>query len=285
MKPLSPEQLQSLVPMIPIEGGTFQMGATPEQIGAEPDEQPGHIAHVKDYLLAKYALTFQEYDLFCEATHRPKPHDQGWGRADRPVINITWYDAIEYCNWLSQKTGLQPCYIINRSLSDPHNRSLEDFIKWIVIFDQNKNGFRLPTEQEWEFAARERGHIGLFGANKNAVTLEQYNYNPTEEFPYAESGIYRQQTLPVRSFQPNSLGLYQMQGNALEWCFNWKEDYPNQNKSYTYPFKGKDDGLYRVCRGGAWLYSADGMRNSSRFGATPGRTFKTVGLRLARNPS
>ena len=115
--PKSHPLLQELgIEMILVEGGSFQMGSY------EKDrEKPVHEVSLSDFYLANTACTFAQYDYFCEQTKRKKPNDEGWGRGSRPVINVSWKDAKAYCDWLSQKTG---------------------------------NDFRLPTEAEWEFAAR-----------------------------------------------------------------------------------------------------------------------------------
>ena len=114
---ISPPSIPSYPKMVPIPGGTFIMGSK----DGEDDENPPHEVTLSSFELAETEVTFEQYDYFCEQTHREKPNDEGWGRGTRPVINVSWEDAEAYCDWLSQKTG---------------------------------HGYRLPTEAEWEFATR-----------------------------------------------------------------------------------------------------------------------------------
>lgn len=105
--------------MVLVEGGTFQMG---DQFGdGGDDEKPVHTVTLSDFYLGIHEVTFEEFDLFCAATDRARPDDRGWGRGKRPVINLDWYDAIEYCNRRSREEGLQEVYRIDKSRSDPNN--------------------------------------------------------------------------------------------------------------------------------------------------------------------
>jgi formylglycine-generating enzyme required for sulfatase activity len=136
--------------MVFIPPGTFQMG---DVMGdKEGNDETVHEVKLSAFHLGRYAVTFDEFDAFCEATGREKPSDSGWGRGRRPVINVNWYDAVEYCNWLSELWGLKPAYAVDKSRKDPNNKSTIDNQKWLVTFDPKADGFRLPTEAEWEYA-------------------------------------------------------------------------------------------------------------------------------------
>ncbi len=123
-----------------VEKGSFTMGDT--WGGGDSDEKPTHkVTFTYDFYIGKYEVTFDEYDAFCEATGRSKRSDSGWGRGNRPVINVSWWDAIEYCNWLSEKENLPKAYDSKGNLLDKDGRVTTDPSKVV--------GYRLPTEAEW----------------------------------------------------------------------------------------------------------------------------------------
>jgi formylglycine-generating enzyme len=213
-------------------------------------------------------VTFEEYDAFCEATGREKPNDEGWGRGDRPVINVSWYDAVAYCNWLSEQDGFTEVYTIKGKT---------------VTVDWNADGYRLPTEAEWEYAAREGGRKVRFGNGKDIADPEEINFNAHKNYQksYSIDGKYRKQTVPVGSLNsPNALGLHDMSGNVYEWCWDWYGAYPSTPE--TDP-KGPDSGSYRVPRGGSWYSYPQNVRVAYRNDYAPGFRGNDIGFRLARN--
>lgn len=247
-----------------ISGGTYEMGS-----GAQYDETP-HMVEVSDFYLGRTELTFGEYDAFCEATDREKPIDEGWGRGQRPVINVGWYDAVAYCNWRSEQEGYTPVYTINGE---------EVAANWAA------NGYRLPTEAEWEYAAREGGKNVRFGNGKDVADPAEINFDGTEDFKtdYSVLGQYRDQTVPTGSLNsPNALGLHDMSGNVLEWCWDfysrnyYKESPPKDPRG---PASGDD----RVARGGSWNGNPRLCLAASRNSWGPMSPALHVGFRLARN--
>ncbi|MBU1878969.1 MAG: SUMF1/EgtB/PvdO family nonheme iron enzyme [Chloroflexi bacterium] len=164
-----------------------------------PTRSRSPVEITRPFYLARYEISLDEYDRFCEDTGVHKPSDSGWGRGQRPVIGVDWYDAVAYCNWLSEKEGLTPCYSGKGRLTQ---------------CDFSANGYRLPTEAEWEYAARggsqSRGYPYAGGDDPDAVAWYADNSGGT--------------TQPVGQKQPNELGLYDMSGNAYEWCWDWYGD-------------------------------------------------------------
>jgi sulfatase modifying factor 1 len=146
---------------------------------------------------------------------------------------------------------------------------------------------RLPTEAEWEYAAREGGREVRFGNGKLIADPDEINFRGDAKYKksYSVSGINRQKTLPVATFEPNTLGIYDMAGNVYEWCSDWydKEYYsysPSRNP------KGSDLGTYyRVLKGGAWSSGPAGMRCASRALYTPYDGSNDIGFRIVKVPS
>ena len=224
--------------MVFVEKGSFKIGCTQEQGGdCDPNETPSHKVKLNSFYIAKYETTFEEYDAFCEATGRSKPNDKGWGRGKRPAINVSWNDAVAYCQWLSKKTGQK---------------------------------YRLPTEAEWEFAAR--------GGNKS----RQYKYAGSNNIAnvawYNDNGS--RQTHTVGQKQANELDLYDMSGNVGEWCSDWYEAYSNRTQNNP---KGARKGTERVLRGGSWLGIHKRCRVSDRLKDVPNDRFYDFGFRIARS--
>ena len=170
---------------VKIPAGSFLMGS-PEN---EPQRESGEVQHKvtlsKDFYMSKYPITFTQYDKFCEATGRPKPSDYSWGRNNRPVIDVSWEDAMAFCAWI---------------------------------------GCRLPTEAEWEYACK-AGTTTPFNTGKNLTTDDAnydggYPYNDYEQGTYRQ----RTMPVGTVG-KPNAWGLYDMHGNVQEWCYDWYDEY------------------------------------------------------------
>jgi formylglycine-generating enzyme required for sulfatase activity len=251
--------------MILVKGGTFQMGSNDKD--AQTDEKPVHPVTLSDYYIGKTEVTVAEFKSFIDANASYQTDaDKGDGsyiwtgstyekksgvnwkcdvtgkirdvsEYNHPVIHISWNDAIAYCQWLSQKT--------------------------------NKT-YRLPTEAEWEYAAR--------GGNKS----KGYTYagsNTVEEVAWLNSNS-DSKTHAVAGKTANELGLFDLSGNVWEWCNDWNGDYPSTKQ--TNP-AGPDKGVLRVLRGGGWFNFPVNCRAAYRHGSTPTSRNGYLGFRLARS--
>jgi formylglycine-generating enzyme required for sulfatase activity len=232
--------------MVWVEGGTFQMGSTNGAAG----EKPVHSVTVKGFYMGKYEVTQKEW---AEVMGSNPSYFKG---DTLPVENVSWLDAVEYCNRLSRKEGLAPVY---RGSGDN------------IACDFNATGYRLPTEAEWEYAAK--------GGNKDYITYEYAGGNSVDGVAWY-SGNSGRRTHPVGTKQPNSLGLYDMSGNVYEWCWD------RYSSSYSIGAQtnptGASSGTDRVARGGSWYYVAAIMRSAYRGIGTPSRRSNYLGFRLVR---
>ena len=246
--------------MVFVQGGTFQMGSK----DGSSDEKPVHSVTVSDFYIARHEVTFEEFDAFCNATGKDLADDENWGRDTRPVINVSWYDAVEYCNWKSEQQRLQPVYTINGEN---------------ITANWNANGYRLPTEAEWEFAARSRGKNEKWAGTSSESQLADYG-NYYEGDNKGKDGY--KYTAPVGSFSENNLGLFDMSGNVWEWCWDWKDaGYYAESKNSTNP-KGPNNGSNRVQRGGSWNGTPSYLRCANRSRGNPSYRGSDIGFRLSR---
>ncbi len=243
--------------MVDVKGGTFRL---PDKVECT----------LSDFAIGKYQVTFEEYDRYCEAMKIDKPSDKGWGRGKRPVINVSWFDAVVYCNWLSEENGLARAYKIDKEE---------------VSRIPNRKGFRLPTEAEWVFAYR--GGIQskgfTFSGSNNLDEVGWYWWNSGDrrlsgEWTPGKSEEYNCRTHYVGEKQPNELGLHDMSGNVYEWCWDWWATHPASKQKNP---QGAESGHNRVIMGGSWDddHSGIGMRGSVK----PESRSSICGFRLAQD--
>jgi formylglycine-generating enzyme required for sulfatase activity len=288
--PLITLYAQTAPETVKVEGGTFQMGnpyAEATKKG-DADEKPVHSVTLSSYYIGKYEVTVKEYKEFISdktftefsslRSHKlPSKPDSAWlaehpdtknywalqsttwwGWVDQyPMQHITWYDAIAYCNWLSEKLGLEKCYYVN-----------DDFG---VSCDFTKNGYRLPTEAEWEFAAR--------GGTKSKGYRYSGSDNSADVAWYDDTSFLRgPQKIGTKS--ANELGIYDMSGNVWEWCYDYFGYYTSA--AQTNPKYETSTG-YRILRGGSWHYAGNYTTVTTRDGPEPGFTNFMYGFRIAKN--
>gem|GEM_PF-2031671 len=273
--------------MISVKGGKFIMGAVPVQtpdgivnIEKEGNEK-AHEAKVKDFWLDKQETPFDLYDLYCEDTGQKSPSDNGWGRRSRPVIGVSWYDAVQFCNWLSAKHNLKPYYSI---------RQLNEVEYEVLIPDPLSKGYRLPTEAEWEYAAKTSTNATFFANGHHYADPAEMNFACAKKEEGLEKMVRNStpcvnMTLPVNSFVPNVLGFFNMSGNVAEWCWDgYHPDYKKISlKEVEINPQGDPSNILKIYKGGSWIQSAFECRSTARkyLGAPNKRIF--IGFRLARN--
>lgn len=218
--------------MVIVEGGIFDMGSTRNN-----DENPVHQVSLDGFRIGRYEITVAEYRAFCDATGRRMPAAPAWGWIDNhPMTLISWTDASDYCDWLTDKTGVL---------------------------------YRLPTEAEWEYAAR--------GGNKSRNT-EYSGSNNSEMVGWYD--IHGEGTKPVGQKQPNELGIYDMSGNVLEWCSDWYDSDFYAAAGVSDNPRGPQNGISRVMRGGSWLIPARFSTVSYRYNLSPSLPHRINGFRV-----
>jgi len=224
---------QTTPEMIKVEGGTFTMGDT--EMEGEGDEQPAHSVTLKTFSMAKTETTVLQWKTFCTATGRKMPEPPSWGWIDtHPMVMVNWDDAVAYCDWLSEKMDAD---------------------------------YRLPTEAEWEYAAR--------GGKLSKGT--KYSGGRSLDIAGWFDANSNSQTQAVATKNPNELGLYDMSGNVWEWCKDWYGAYTAE--AQTNP-KGASSGTFRVLRGGGWDGTSAGCRVAFRTYRGPTYRYSRIGFRV-----
>ncbi len=248
--------------LVLVEGGKFQMGDV-NSIG-RIDEKPLQEVTVSSYLMSAILVTQKVWNLAMDFN---PSNFQGY---ELPVEHISWYDSIEFCNRLSLMAGFRPCYAIDKNKQDPLNINKTDNLKWAVECDWTADGYRLPTEAEWEFAAR-GGNNTNFYRFSGSETANQVCW-------HKDNSGYKTQIVAQK--KSNELGLYDLSGNVWEWCWDWYDRY--QVKELTDPH-GPVSGSYRVIRGGSWADNLNYHRPAGRGKENPTGRYTSIGLRIVRN--
>jgi formylglycine-generating enzyme required for sulfatase activity len=230
--------------MVRIEGGSFMMGS-PESEADRGGGETQHQVTLSSFYIGKYEVTQKEW---VEVMGSNPSHFKG---DNLPVEMVSWYEVIEYCNKRSVKEGLTPAYTVSGT---------------DVTWNRSANGYRLPTEAEWEYACR-AGTTTPYSSGRSVDAAGWYSSN---------SGST---THPVGTKQANGWDLYDMHGNVYEWCWDWYGTYPSG--AQTDPM-GASSGAGRVIRGGSWSHYGEVLRSALRYYNPPSGRYYTLGFRLLR---
>ncbi|HAX86927.1 MAG TPA: formylglycine-generating enzyme family protein [Cyanobacteria bacterium UBA11370] len=239
--------------MVAIPGGTFLMGSPDTEERHRESESPQHEVTVKSFFMGKYPVTQAQWQAVAslpQINQELNPNPSRFKGADRPVEQVSWYDAVEFCARLSQLS---------------------------------KRPYRLPSEAEWEYACR-AGTTTPFHFGET-ISTELANYHGNYTYGKGVKGEYRGETSPVGSFEvANEFGLYDMHGNVWEWCADsWHGDYkgaPEDGSAWIEEGKDENENSYRLLRGGSW-FNSPGCRSASRNYGHPGDRFSyLVGFRV-----
>lgn len=255
--------------MVFIKGGTFQMGSPESENWREKDETL-HTVTLDGFYISRYEVTQEEFE---RVMGKNPSAFKGQGK-NLPVENVSWYDAVEFCNALSRAEGVSPAYRI-----DGEN------VEW----NKSADGYRLPTESEWEYAARAGTKTPFSSAkvpgDSDANFYAHYPYNIEQNY-FNDSvleirpGYYRQKTVEVGSFKPNGNGLYDIHGNVSEWCWDFYGKYPSGTVKNP---SGAENGSARIARGGGWNDFGKHLRCAYRSSQIPDEPSSSRGFRVARN--
>ena len=260
-----------------IPAGSFQMGSN----DGENDNKPVHkVTITKPFYMGKCEVTQAEYEKYCSYTGSSRP-SSSYGDGDNyPAYYVSWYDALVYCNKRSMAEGLTPCYRISNSIDPEYWGDVPTSTwdkKWEAVeCNWNANGYRLPTEAEWEYAAR---------AGDNTVDSLTYSgtsdVNKLRDYAWYYSNS-RGSTHEVGTKNANEFGLYDMSGNVDEWCWNWMAgSYNTTTESGNDPV-GALSGGFHVIRGGGLISNSDFCAVSSRLYDNPFNTSRSCGFRVVR---
>lgn len=246
-------------PLVRIDAGSYFMGSEPGEPGSFDDETRRSVRIAHSFALGRTEVT---QSLWTQIMGSNPSYYAGC--AECPVENVSWFDAVTFCNRLSQRDGHVPAYAVVDSQ---------------VTWQRQADGYRLPTEAEWEYACGAGTstpyHTGV------CLSAEQANIDGYTPPAGCAPSLNRGEPIEVGSFPPNAWGLCDMHGNVHEWCWDWYASYAVTGAETVDP-SGPAVGHQRVCRGGSWSNTAERCRSAKRQSQLPTHRYDRIGLRLAR---
>ena len=270
-----------------IPPGTFIQGSPDNESCRVTNETEHYVDLSRGFYMMQTEVTRQMW-ANLQAVQRDLPDDPSVTEfsptMDHPVQNVTWYEAVLFANLLSVQSGYTPCYYRDMKFKAPINKM--NYISDIIYCDFYANGYRLPTEAEWEYACRAET-TGVFSCDETSYYSDTCDSCAAGVHPILEQhSVFcansRGKTSVVGSKLPNPWGLYDMHGNVSEWCWDWYDSYP---LAPVVDPRGPEAGLYRVERGGAWNLRPVGCRSAHRGKSVPFQRDDNRGFRLVRAPS
>jgi len=250
-----------------LPGGTFDMGCTTGDPNCQSDESPQHSVTLSRFEISDGEVTQAQWQSLMGSN--PSSFVSP-ACPQCPVDAVSWYDAVVYCNRLSEAQGLAPCYFSDAAYTQVYGKSGGTWSlpnSGTVYWNPSAKGYRLPTEAEWEYAARGGSATNLYSGSSTIDQVAWYTTN---------SGS---RTKAVKGLFANGFGLYDMSGNVWEWCWDWYSVYSSSPSSDP---RGPDTGSFRVRRSGSWVSYPRYCRVAYRDVNSPGVRVNDLGFRLAR---
>ncbi len=287
--PATPTATPSVVPMdfVYIAPGSFTMGSPDDEPCRKSRESPQHeVTLTRGFYMMSTQITRQMWkdlkDVQPDLPYDPGSHHNT--TMNHPVQGCSWFETVLFANLLSLHEGLTRCYYKDEGFSIPVDAT--NYTSGMFYCNFDANGYRLPTEAEWEYACR-ANTSGPFSFNEPEYRLETCEWEscepgtlPTLELYVAFCANAPEMPMVVGSKLPNPWGLYDMHGNVWEWCWNFYEDY---SPGHVADPKGPDFGQERLLRGGSWGTSAAGCRSAIRYVFAPGYRVPSIGFRLVQS--
>jgi formylglycine-generating enzyme required for sulfatase activity len=250
-KPYVVEEIPGLFSMVELEGGTFWMGSDEDD-----SEKPPHRVTLSDFAIMQTPVTRRLFREVMDKKAIPQEWDKKGDDHLLPASDVDWYTSVDFCNALSERQGMTPFYTRDGKT---------------VTWKHDANGYRLPTEAEWEYACRAGTETRWFcGDDEQVLTDYAWFDKGWDEGPF-----------PVAQKKPNPWQLHDMSGNVWEWCWDWYGPY---GEGYQENPKGPKEGEYRSLRGGSFDFPARFLRSALRYWVRPGVRRRISGFRCVRAP-